>query len=157
MRQIFAAGSETGNAVISVASSARARLDAVQAEVEALAEKFTAVQNALAMVHAIAKQTDLLAINAAIEAAHAGDAGRGFAVVADAVRELSSQSQRTAKSVQSVLQSAAGPIQRLREATGEVMALAEENARNGLRLRAWLDEMASLVGAAVDDDPGAEG
>lgn len=144
LRQVFLAGRETVKDVLAVASDAKTQMDSVQAEVEALSQRLADVQDAFAMVHAIAKQTDLLAINAAIEAAHAGDAGRGFAVVADAVRELSGQSQRTAKSVHSVLEAAAAPIARLQEAVARTRSLAEQNAENGRLLRSWLDEMSAL-------------
>lgn len=90
------------------------RLDATLKQVHALADSSSQISQVLDVICTLAQQTNLLALNAAIEAARAGEQGRGFAVVADEVRHLASNTQSSVEQVRNV-------IERLQQLSQEVV------------------------------------
>lgn len=87
--------------------------------IEALAGRTTEIQSVLDVIHEVTDQTNLLALNAAIEAARAGEHGRGFAVVADEVRQLARRSGESAGRIREMID---GFIQESRRAVDTMKA-----------------------------------
>jgi methyl-accepting chemotaxis protein len=94
--------------------SLASELNKAMTRVESLAASSEQIGSVLEVIRAIAEQTNLLALNAAIEAARAGEAGRGFAVVADEVRSLARRTQESIEEIRQV-------IERLQSGTREVV------------------------------------
>jgi methyl-accepting chemotaxis protein len=106
---------QAGQVVDNVISDVQHLSDEMANSMEAvnrLAENSTNISSILVTIKGIAEQTNLLALNAAIEAARAGEQGRGFAVVADEVRTLASRTQGSAEEIEGLISDVQQNIQR---------------------------------------------
>ena len=118
--------SQTQGSIQNLAQEVQVATDVIQ-ELEAHGKHINTI---LATIQNIAEQTNLLALNAAIEAARAGEQGRGFAVVADEVRVLSQRTHASTKEIQQM-------IETLQSTTGKAVGI--------------MDDSRMLAGTSVDD------
>ncbi|MBQ2117193.1 MAG: methyl-accepting chemotaxis protein [Lachnospiraceae bacterium] len=86
------------------ADSSRAEMDTMISAMTRISETSNKIENIIEDIEDIASQTNLLSLNAAIEAARAGDSGRGFAVVADQIRSLAEQSAKSAVNTRELIE-----------------------------------------------------
>lgn len=142
-------------AVLRVEDATRT-LHAVQAMVDELSESMlrleqrsTRIDTVTQMIKEVADQTNLLALNAAIEAARAGEQGRGFAVVADEVRKLAERTgastHEITTTVDGIKQDTTDALQRLRAAIGQIASGVDNTQLADESIRSIRDFMASFT------------
>lgn len=145
-------GLETVSRMISEMGGVQQRAQQLTKDMSTLGTQAESISSVLAVITDIADQTNLLALNAAIEAARAGEAGRGFAVVADEVRKLAEKTMTSTQEVGRALTNIRESAQRNRAAVDATTqsidhssALAYESDESIKRVVALIDKAADQV------------
>lgn len=139
-------GQEVVDSTISAINVLAQEVERAAETIRQLEADTTSVGNILDVIQGIAGQTNLLALNAAIEAARAGEQGRGFAVVADEVRTLASRTQVSTQEIHSVIEQ----LRRTARAISEVMEQGQKRARESVEKAAKAGESLSTIAGKVE-------
>lgn len=153
-KSVSLGGTQSINTAIQQMDSIHTTVGDLAGSVRSLGERSNEIGQIVGVITEIASQTNLLALNAAIEAARAGEQGRGFAVVADEVRKLAEQSADSAKQIVSVITSIQTETRRTVETTDKV----NSEVQSGLQLIndaghafAAINEAVSHVANQIDE------
>ena len=141
---------KTNGAVKSLATATddgKATLVTSNTITQKIAEESGSLMEASGVIQHIASQTNLLAMNAAIEAAHAGEAGKGFAVVADEIRKLAEDSAMQGKTITTTLKTLSGEIEMLSESS----KIVEEKFNAIFHLAEQVKDMSNMLTNAMHE------
>lgn len=129
--------------VISEIETLSSYIEQASASVSSLNENTTQINDVITTINAISEQTNLLALNAAIEAARAGEQGRGFAVVADEVRTLASRTQQATVEIQAM-------IEKLQSESRNIASITDRTVQQAQTSSQLIDEIGGDVTAIAD-------
>jgi methyl-accepting chemotaxis protein len=131
----------------------RSSLQKVADDIRGIARESEGLLEINAVMENIASQTNLLSMNAAIEAAHAGEAGRGFAVVADEIRKLAESSGDQSKTISEVLKKIKASIDTITASTGSVLNKFEAISGS---VKIVADQETNIRNAMEEQDEGSK-
>ncbi|WP_425433985.1 methyl-accepting chemotaxis protein [Oceanisphaera psychrotolerans] len=121
------------------------RVKTTEAVLDRLNEQAKSISDIVGTISSVASQTNLLALNAAIEAARAGEQGRGFAVVADEVRQLASRTTKATEEIAVIVAQNREVTQEVVESIYEIDAYSEKSRQQIIQVRDIFDDI--LAGA----------
>lgn len=121
------------------------RVNTTSERVQSLAQQTVEISKVLDVIRSVAEQTNLLALNAAIEAARAGEAGRGFAVVADEVRALAHRTGQSTQEIESLI----GKVRQSTQDTVEAMQSSADQTTDTLQRAGRADKALNLITVAA--------
>jgi|GEM_PF-916926 len=138
-------GKEIVDHVFENMSGVNQRAQNVRSSMDQLSQEVQGINQVMDMINDIADQTNLLALNAAIEAARAGEAGKGFAVVADEVRKLAEKTMEATKEVGTTISSITSSTQKNVEEVKETERAVQETSEQSKKADAYLEEIVGLA------------
>ena len=113
--------------------------------VEKLSESAKNIGEIVDTINSIAEQTNLLALNAAIEAARAGEAGRGFAVVADEIRKLAEESKQATQNIANILRGIVDESMKASDATKETVEIVNQAAAQSTLIKTQFEQILQSI------------